>query len=477
MTEDKRLLLEAQIAALPQRQVTLGGQIVTVKWDEENSTVYLMNSDGSWSGRKSHFTLPPEPDIVMDGQDNVLLNATDDDELSVPEALQPDAGEEKKEPDTPQDIAQQILGLGEINQAKEEEASKAGGISKKTIIIGVAGIVIVAVLAACIAMASRLISNSQSTYTEPTTPMTTASQDTQPTQETTHPTTATTPTTEPVITEATIYALKTTTAIYPGAILDADSFTQTAISDADYQILSSLYGVYTNADIEHIIGMAAQKYIPAGKYLGYNDIGKTYTPDNPWASVSTLMVEFPVSVTAKDLHKFQWGNEVRIEIEVKSQHTTPAGTEGSENNTEPTTPEGVDHNSSVVQSTVIDRYVIEQAKIVELYDKTGDKLYERYWTLALVPEIYRMDAMCNLYPTQEDASLLLPIYIEVEVKKDQQEVLNKILAGQYESLTVTVSSYVAHCENENQRNSYEDVQEVMVAVADYLQAQDTEVSP
>lgn len=477
MEGDKRLLLEAQIAALPQRQVTLGGQIVTVKWDEENSTVYLMNPDGSWSGRKSHYILPPDPDIVEDDKDNVQLDATDDDKITEPEALKCDMGGEKKESSTPENIAQQILGLGEINQAKEEEAGKAAGFSKKTIIVGIVVIVIVAVLAACIAMASRLVSNSQSSYTEPTSPMTTASQDTQPTQATTHPSTATTPATEPEITEATIYALKTTTTIYPGAILGADSFTKTAISDADYQILSSLYGVYTSADIEHIIGMTAQKYIPAGKYLAYNDISKTYTPDNPWASVSTLMVELPVNVTAKDLHKFLWGNEVRIELEVKSQHTTPAGTEGSENSTEPTTPEGVDHDSSVVQSTVIDRYVIEQAKIIELYDKTGDKLYERYWTLALVPEIYRMDAMRNLYPTQEDAGLLLPIYIEVDVKKDQQEVLNKILTSQYESLTVTISSYVAYCENENQRNRYEELREVMVAVADYLQSQDAEVSP
>lgn len=466
MTNERRRLLEAQIQALPTRQVQISGELVTVKWDEQNATIYLMNNDGSWTGRSSRAELPP----ISEPAEQFVRDEIAD-EKTVSETCSENSGENiLEEAVLPEDVTQQILGLEE-----ETDSRKSRGLSKKNIIIGIAGIVVLAALAACIMFASRL-GATNTNYPTPmeTAPSTTATDlPTEPANDTTAPDMPTNETL-PVIDDMTIYALKCDYALYPGMILDESMISLVALTDTEYQMLSSLHGIYTNADINAILGLKVQQFIPTGKYLAYADLSKDFTPDNPWISVSTSKVMLPINVCVQDLEKLLWGNQIQLEIEVKSQHTAPTGTDNSEGETSPTSPNGIDHNSSVVQSTVIDHYVIDQAVIVDLCMNDGKSLYDQYWALALVPEIYQTAALEKLYPSDEKANQLLPLYIIVEVTQEQQNIIEGILASKYESIDVAIPAYTACCENERQIVTYEKLQVAIVAVMNYISALNVE---
>lgn len=462
MGTEHRLVREAQIQALPSRQVQINGEIVTVKWDEENQTIYLMNTDGSWTGRSSKYELPPQPDEAA----QPMPDEGDNNDVPAPEIdiFADSDGEETEDKTEPEDIAT-FLGIDE----EEAPKPKLGKSPNKIIILGIVGVVAAAILVGCIAFASQL-GASKTPYIPPTQPTIMTDepiQTTAPVESTTAPHEATI-VTEPTENDTAIYALRTNVELYPGDTLEESVFSSFAIPDAEYQLLSSLHGIYTDADIDHILGMKIQKYVPAGKYLAYEDLSKDFAPNNPWVTVSTGKVILPITLDVKDFEKLLWGNEVRIEIEVKSQHTAPAGTENTDGETTPTNPDGIDHNSSVVQSTVIDHYVIDQAVIVDLCDGENKSLYEQYWALALVPEIYQMDAVQKMFPSKEEAEQLIPVHIILEVTQEQQNVIEGILASKYESITINIPDYVVHCENESQTKAYEKLRLAMVAVMDHF---------
>ncbi len=466
MTENpEKIRTEAYIAELPSRKVSMGGRIVTVKWDKETSTVYLMNPDGSWSGKKSKYNMPPEnvPQINNSINQEDILSQTSENDAQKTDDTENNPCEERPAGNSIDEdqtaFASKILGMNESE--KREPPQEAP--SKKKIALIASVIVAGITLALCMALGSRL---STSQMQNPTTIPTSSTAATLPTQpEYNSPTATTTP---PTIlpSECGVYVLKTNTPLYPGEILTQDMLTETQISDADYQMLSSLYGIYTSNDLEYILSMVVQNYIPAGKYLAFNDVKKTFDPINPWSTINET-VNLPISTQKENINALLWGNEVRIEIEVKRQYTAPANTDNTEEETTDTQPEGIEHNSSIVQSTVVDRYIIENARIVDMSDSGSNSLYEAYWKLALVPEIYKNAAIRNMYPTPEDLEKLYPANIQLEVSKDQKTVLEHILSEEYESMTITITSYSSYCTSDIQISYQEKLREVMVALASH----------
>jgi len=153
-------------------------------------------------------------------------------------------------------------------------------------------------------------------------------------------------------------------------------------------------------------------------------------------------------------------DDIMITVETKVSETIgpSAITETGEPNggeQVPTTPSmptsGIEHNSSTIESMIVDTYVIRGASIIDILDAEQNSLFSRYHAFASVPAAYLEDVIAVELPAAGDIECMIPVYIKIAVTAEQAAMIQSI--GQ-SNMTVSVSNTSAIAETDLQSQTY-----------------------
>jgi len=304
----------------------------------------------------------------------------------------------------------------------------------------------------------------QPTATE-TNPM---NETTEPTEETENPTTSTEETVPP--TEATaetmIYVITATNTLLPGQELNLDDFAFTEVTKEEFYRLCSFGGLYTEEEIDQLIGLEAAEFIPGGSFITYNAVTKEYAPINPWGRTDTRQttLRLPVTIEPKDFMSYLIGNTVDITIEVQTKVSTPADKEEDEDEEEQKEVDGMEHHTSTVESMVVDTYVVQAAVVVDLLDKYQSSLYPKYASLASIPVVFQEEMLRELLDTPKDLEAIIPSYIVVAVTLEQGTALQELPK---DNMKVTIKTGEPTASTTLQQDTYMQMRELLQSVVEY----------
>lgn len=252
--------------------------------------------------------------------------------------------------------------------------------------------------------------------------------------------------------------------LLPGDKLTAESFAMASLSEAEYRQACATMNVFTDKDVERLIGMECAQYAPAGQYIQYDDVVTDFSATNPWSRNSDRqsVVTLPITCNAENMASLMWGRYVDVEITVETTVSVPqapqeppAETDSStEAATEPpaeTTP-GVEHYSATVESTVVETYKVQAAAIVDVLDADGNSLFADFCVLGSIPDAFRAEEMARRYPTLDAVNADIPHYICVAVPAEQAAVIDPLDTTR---MKVTVSNPSPWVSNELQNDLYE----------------------
>ena len=260
-----------------------------------------------------------------------------------------------------------------------------------------------------------------------------------------------------------IYVLAAIDTFLPGHIISETDFDLVQVTESEFRALGAAGGIYTSENLPSLSGLAIVNYVSCGKYLSYDDVGISYSPLNPWAGSRETVVTLPLQLVPGDYSTVLWGNEVTLEIEVQSKYTAPIGGEDGE---ESTYPPGIEHDSSTVESTIINKYIIKDALIVDVLNVDTQSLYIRYKSLSSIPIVFLQDTLMSEYANKMEIQKDIPYYMNVGVSTDQGVLLQQILFSDYQSLTVRIISVRMDANSEVQNTTYTALQEVGKAIAE-----------
>lgn len=217
--------------------------------------------------------------------------------------------------------------------------------------------------------------------------------------------------------------------VYAGETITADSFSVSTVSNEEYRMLLSIGGVYLETDLPKLTDMKFRCFISSGASLKYSDVVASYLPQNPWEPVyeGYSTVTLPLS-ESENIDKCLPGSVVKVSVRTKRKTSTP-----SEDEATSTHPIGIEHNSSVVESTVIDTYDISSAIISDTFNSEKESLFVPYTIIADVPVLFQAEAITALY---QDPSNLLPSQITIILPEDQAKLLSE-MEKSIESVTIT----------------------------------------
>lgn len=467
-----------EIEKLPIKLVRIGNEIKRVRYDAHNKILYRLNEDDTWDGSFVRHDLGVLSDPC---QDNSEDNATKQTECGEPAFKAPPtedlrempplelSSEQAGEPATEEVVPEEIRevresSVNETAQNSEEEPAEEKNVEEQTKKsrrkVSLFPILCVA-LAAMIGVS--LWGSVQDKLPKDTGPAA-STEDTSTGQvETTAPVTEA-PTqndTQPAVSDGVyVQVMAPNITLIPGQELTAEMIDYIDIPEEDYQQLATATGIYTSEEITSLEGMVAQKYIPAGRYLTYDDIGRLYSPSNPWApdlrNASTIIL--PINPAAETLYDFIWGNRIDITITVQTKQTNTNDAQSAEE----TAPNGVQHESSVVESMVVDTYKLQGVKIVDILNADQQSLFVRYSALSAIPNALQVDYLKTSYSDPAVFQLDLPAYISISVTQAQADVIASLEA---ETMTITVSNAAAENTTDLQYDTFLEIQEVVGSIA------------
>lgn len=256
-----------------------------------------------------------------------------------------------------------------------------------------------------------------------------------------------------------IQVLVPNTTLIPGQELTADIIDHIDISKEEYQQLSTAAGIYTAEELVSLEGLVAQNYVPAGRYLTYDDIGRSYSPVNPWApdlrDVTTVML--PITPTEENLQDFIWGNRIDLTITIQTKQTNT-----NDKSTDDAKTDGLEHESSVVESMVIDTYRLQGVQITDILDADQQSLYTRYTAISAVPSALQVSYLKTAYSDATVFQADIPSYIIIAVTQAQADVIEAL---DVEAMAITVSNPVAENTTSLQYDTYLKIQEATSSIA------------
>lgn len=443
--------------SLPRRTIIVAGKKYNCRYDSESKTVYLLQPDGTWNGAKHQYDLdaaqapqPKEPEsldpnapespaeLTADEKSDTALSGQDLMDIFGPD--DPDEPKQEKESPPP---------------PKKQEPKENKPIPKWLILV--VAIVMIIVSIVTISIKSRNDAAEQPTAnpelqeqptsteepTEVTTPTEAPVQTETPTEEPTEP--ATEPPTEAPMPVKTV--LSATRDILPGESL-TDVLAPVELEETLYWQLAATCGLYTAED--NISHMVAVQYIHAGKYLNYEDAGLIYEPVNPWSSVenTTELLILPIMVEVDKLPTIAWGQMSKITITSQTSQQDTVTPEEESN------PDGLQHESSVLESTIVDTYTI-QAVITDWYDADGSSLWADYVALAQIPSGLQEKTLQAL-----DYDKYKPCSIAVALTKAQYDVLSALDTA---AMTVEIQESTPYAITELQSNMSENIRNIIAA--------------
>lgn len=495
------------VDSLPKIEVQIAGAKRSVRYDDAEGKIYSLDERGKWNGHVSNYKIPnkPAPTMPADQADSEPsakekepLNSDSSLRSAVATAKQEELPVQTKEPwkqtppspppteqksdpvDEPKapgaddfladdDILEDIVVDASGDNKKEKKSGKVSVF--KIILYGCLGVAIVYGILATTFGQGRLkpqedqnpvgleSTGPSSTEAMVETTVPDATEEHVP-EDTSAPTEETAPpTSEPE--EKMIQVLVSSSAIIPGQTITSDLFLVHEIAETEYRNLSATNGLYIKKDLANLEGLVATKYIPAGKYLGYDDVGRSFGTVNPWdgETAGYTLIALPVSVTTENFTYLNWGNSIDLTITVQTKQTNENMGNGEDTET---TPDGLEHESSVVESMVIDTYKLTNVRIGDVQNVHGNSLYSRYYAIGSIPVAFQSDYLANLY--QDPAKMLYdtPAYIIVCLTEEQASLISGL---PQEAMTVIVSNPVSHSGSNLQNDIYILIRDVQDAIA------------
>lgn len=420
-----------QINNLPIRTIRVGGILRKIRYDEDSQTIFMLDDNGNFTGRTRKYELPP-------------LEESPEVSPQIP------AAEQESDENIPQiDTESAMAGADGGEEQETEEEQPTDGVKmllrKWLPTIGLAAIVIIGVISFISAYRNRTPAPVATTPA----PTTTADQGLH-----------TTPTvTEPPITtpEYDTHILSAATTLMPGHKITAEDFVLVGVTYEQLSVLSSGNGLYTEDNMDSLVGLVIQDYIQQGAYLTYDDVGTVFAPANPWLSPSVGQTTVTLSVNLESGFgsAYLWGNIVDLKIVCRTKQETSSPIE-----TTPSLP-GVEHDSSVVESMLQDTYTFGTVQIVDILNADGNSLYADYRAWATVPAAILPSVIATNMADADAAAKELPACIVFAVTPQQAEIINGLTD---KDMTVSVTEKGVVISSEYQEKVYSSLRDVSIAL-------------
>lgn len=234
--------------------------------------------------------------------------------------------------------------------------------------------------------------------------------------------------------QATIDVVQVTEDLLPGTEITQKMIARAQLDAASYNTLSAVSPLYSWDNVDALLGMYTQQFIPSGKFLSFSNTGGTYRlADNPFLidKEGFEYIDIPVNISNDYLSSVLLGRYIDIEIEVNTA-------KGNYERADVTDIGGLEHRSSVTGKTVTDIFTLTHTPVVALYAMDGSDIYELLASFNAIP-----DGMVSDYLTAEirnrvekaeagDDTPLDAFYIgtiRLQLSKKQVEEIGKLKAS------------------------------------------------
>lgn len=405
------------------------------RYDAERKILYMLDENGNYTGKYGPADVPTQK---LAGKSEAHLSTEPGTDL-------PENSE-----DTAKEHSEKSFANTEKTSGKEFFKR-----NKKKIILG--AVCVAVIIAGIVCGRVMHILNSQEGSETKETQASQNSEILSSEKDETTATEATTSTTAAVNNKNTVTVLTARKTLLPGHTLSSDDFLTVTISEADYLLLDSINGVYTKAEIDVLKGQTVLTYLSAGSYVGYDDVGPTYAPVNPWRQLekdqSTVIIS--VEANAETLKNILWGNQMDIQIQVQTKYTSSTSNDNTEEGTEYES--GVNHSSSVIESTVVDTYICQNAVIIDVLDSNKKSLFTEYSMLTEIPFGYRTTQIEKRYYSLYEIEKAIPCFIEIAVSSEEAEIIKALDTS---NMTITLGNAKPYAKTELQSDTYTALQAV-----------------
>ena len=155
-------------------------------------------------------------------------------------------------------------------------------------------------------------------------------------------------------------------------------------------------------------------------------------PSNPWIIDENIYTDIPIASDMLENGNLNFGAIMDLKIEKESVTETKVNKQDSEE-----TVPGMEHESSVQQSYIVDTYTLSDIVLCDLINAYGESLYNYYAKYLSIPVGERTDYIeMQLKNDPELKERLTPVYITICVSKEQ---MNKLGDLSSDGVTITIS--------------------------------------
>ena len=378
-----------RIKQLPSKKFRLGGTVQQGFFDEENETLYYLDSEGNWMVKRARIKKVEDekPEEPADTSDDNTESENDDDE---------DDGEDR---------------LAALKESLSKPISEKIPLTRMKLLIIIGGLIGLCIIGSIFSHALFGPSSNQPSE-EPAVE--------EPVAE------------EPDPSLNTIQVIQVTKDLIPGDIISKDIIQSATISAETYnQITLGGTNIYQFDRAESLIGKYATAYIPAGQYLAYNNVASAYTPaKNPWVNEQQgkVYVTAPLDASTAKNGLLNFGAKVDMSIRKETVTETQAPDE---------TPDipGVEHKKTVYQSVSIDTYEMENVIVCDILNADKVSIYDKYTAFMEIPAGEQLNYIrMALLDDTELEEALTPAYIRIKISTEQAEAF-----GDLSDKSITIS--------------------------------------
>ena len=264
----------------------------------------------------------------------------------------------------------------------------------------------------------------------------------------------------------TIEVIQATQDLIPGDAITSENIQKATISAEAYnQISLASVSLYQWSRSDSLIDAYAVSYIPKGQYLTYNNVNTVYSQkSNPWGNPGDgyKFISLPIQ-KSEDAQEVNYGSIVNLTIVKKTVKET-----GNTNTDDADKQEiaGLDHKTSVQQSSIVDTYLLSDVVVCDLLDSDKNSLYETLTSWMEIPAGEQPTYIKTRF--QEDESLmkeLEPKYMQLRVTAEQAKALGSLT----DDVTITI-------EVQNKSDTGNDAKKLYAAEAKALRKSITTIS-
>ena len=264
----------------------------------------------------------------------------------------------------------------------------------------------------------------------------------------------------------TIEVIQATQDLIPGDAITSENIQKATISAEAYnQISLASVSLYQWSRSDSLIDAYAVSYIPKGQYLTYNNVNTVYSQkSNPWGNPGDgyKFISLPIQ-KSEDAQEVNYGSVVNLTIVKKTVKET-----GNTNTDDADKQEiaGLDHKTSVQQSSIVDTYLLSDVVVCDLLDSNKNSLYETLTAWMEIPAGEQPTYIKTRF--QEDESLmkeLEPKFMQLRVTAEQAEAIGSLT----DDVTITI-------EVQNKSDTGNDARKLYAAEAKALRKSITTIS-